>query len=114
VNSTIRCRRTCLTLRAFRAHHPIGSPNPTEQGLKDSREEALALANALSRMIAENEARACELVQRAANDLEVAKLEIEELQARAARAEKRAEKAESYLLRLKMHLRNCLNAAAVG
>jgi hypothetical protein len=72
----------------------------TEQSLKDSGEEALALANALSRMIAENEARACDLVQRAVNDLVVAKLEIEELQARAARAEKRAEKAESYLLRV--------------
>jgi hypothetical protein len=75
-----------------------GSQAPTDQSLKHAGEEALALANALSRVIAENEARACDLVQRAVNDLAVAKSEIEELQARAVRAEKRAEKAESYLL----------------
>jgi hypothetical protein len=68
------------------------------QALRHAGEQALALANALSRTIAENEARACDLVQRAVNDLAVAKSEIQELQARAVRAEKRAEKAESYLL----------------
>jgi hypothetical protein len=85
-------------IRPFPRASSRGSQPPTEQGLKHAGEEALALTNALSRMIAENEARACDLVQRAANDLAVAKAEIGELQARAARAEKRAEKAESYLL----------------
>jgi hypothetical protein len=66
--------------------------------LKDAGDKALALANMLSRVIAENEARACDLVQRALDELAAAKAETEELQARAARAEKRAEKAESYLV----------------
>jgi hypothetical protein len=87
------------TITPFRRTSARPQKAPVEHDtIKIAGEEALELANTLAKVIAENEARACNLVQRAVDDLAVAKAELEELRTRAMHAEKRAEKAESYLL----------------
>jgi hypothetical protein len=68
--------------------------------VRQAGEEALTLTTTYSKLVADNEARATALVQRALNELTAAKVEIEALKLRVGQAEERADNAEAYVMRL--------------
>ena len=74
-------------------HHP-------EETTKHTGQTALDLVHQVAVAIAQNEARAEGIVQRAINELKAAEERIRALETRALSAESRANEAERWLLRL--------------
>jgi hypothetical protein len=74
-------------------HHP-------EDATKHSGQTALDLVHQVAVAIAQNEARAEGIVQRAINELKAAEERIRALETRALNAESRANEAEKWLARL--------------